>query len=124
MAEWLLILYFFAMALVPIVRLRSNYHDRRIFIFIYLTAVSVSALVAPYAFIITLAFMFLPVLIVSMIGDIATGTWFKVLYLFINVLVLGLVTHLKLYATNSTLFIFILLTIFVFLSRDKKHISH
>jgi hypothetical protein len=55
-----------------------------------------------------------------MIGDITRGAWFKVLYLFINVLVLGLVTNLELYAQTSTLFIFILLTIFLFVVKDKK----
>ncbi|MDX9778978.1 MAG: hypothetical protein RBT30_01965 [Patescibacteria group bacterium] len=120
MNELMLILYFLGMVLVPILRIRSDYRDRRIFLLLYLLAVVILAIISPYALMSVLAVLYIPILIASMIGDITRGAWFKVLYLFINVLVLGLVTNLELYAQTSTLFIFILLTIFLFVVKDKK----
>lgn len=120
MNEFLLILYFLGMVLVPILRIRADYRDRRIFLLLYLLVVVILAIISPYALMPVLAVLYLPILIASMIGDITRGAWFKVLYLFINVLVLGLVTNLELYAQTSTLFIFILLTIFLFVVKDKK----
>ena len=120
MNELLLILYFLGMVLVPVLRLRLDPNDRRRFLLLYLLAAFVVTFFSPYPVLSSLAIVYLPIFIASLIGDISYGAWFKVLYLLVNVLVLLLLTNLQLYSKPSLSFILILLTMFVLLIKEKR----
>jgi hypothetical protein len=120
MKALILITYVLAMALIAILRARATSAEvKLVFILSYISVSTLVSIFSPFGLIETLVLLTIPVMLVLIFDRISGKITFRFLFIFTNLIVLGLVTNLDIYMPEITLFMFILISIFLFLPYKK-----
>lgn len=121
MKEVILIAYLIIMIALPILRVRGDSEDKLIALISYLVMGVLFSIFSPFSIWGTMALLILPVILVFIFDGVISGhILFRLLFIFTNFIIFGLVLNLNIYQPELLVFLLIIISVFALLPYKKK----